>query len=111
MRIGGTSGNEDLVLRVANDPDSNLQCFHHVTSIKKAQISAPFRFVMFLAQTAMARLVFFAGTTWARIVTTDFTIARLRCDCRCGFALIGLMTQLLHLCQTLSFFTTLLLHR
>jgi hypothetical protein len=56
----------------------------------------------------MARLVFFTRTTWARIVTANFAIARLSSDSGCGFAVIGLVAQLLHLRQTLSFFAALL---
>jgi hypothetical protein len=59
----------------------------------------------------MARLVFFTRTTWARIVTANFAIARLSSDSGCGFAVIGLVAQLLHLRQTLSFFAALLFHR
>jgi hypothetical protein len=45
MGVGSALGDKDLVLRVANNPDGNLQYFHIVTSIKKAQISAPFCFL------------------------------------------------------------------
>ncbi|ECT2481554.1 hypothetical protein DYN56_20855 [Salmonella enterica subsp. enterica serovar Johannesburg] len=42
MRIRGASGNKNFVVRVADNPNRDLQFFHLVASIKKAQSPAPF---------------------------------------------------------------------